>query len=163
MTGPPRRDYRAEASAEDGPGRLDVDRGVARYEGAREPHAVRHVRYHEFVALLSRGAGDLDGFRAAVDTLLAQMGDVAAHPVLIDLRRAAIPPLAEADLARALEHLRRRGPGVANKLAVITDPADRGRTDRDDAVEAVAAHMLRHVRSFRDDAAALDWLAAAED
>jgi hypothetical protein len=30
------------------------------------------------MALLSRGAGDLDGFRAAVDTLLAQKGDVAA-------------------------------------------------------------------------------------
>jgi hypothetical protein len=128
-----------------------------------EPHAVRHVRYDEFVALLSRGAGDLDGFRAAVDTLLAQTGEVAAHPVLIDLRRATIPPLAEAVLAQALEELRRRGLGMENKVAVVTDPGDGIRTDRADAAEAVAAHMLMHVRSFRDYAAALDWLSERPD
>jgi hypothetical protein len=123
-----------------------------------EPHAVRHVRYAEFMALLSRGAGDLDGFRAAVDTLLTQMGDVAAQPVLIDLRRATIPPLPEATLAQALEHLRRRGLGVKNKVAVVTDRADRVRTDRADAAEAVAAFLLMQVRSFRDYGDALDWL-----
>ena len=131
--------------------------------GPTSGHVIRHIRYEEFVALKSEGAGDFDGFLAAVDALLAQMGEVAAHPVLIDLRRATIPPLAEAVLARALEHLRRRGLGVTNKVAVVTDPADRVRTDRADAVEAVAAHRLMHVRSFRDYAAALDWLAAAED
>ena len=126
-------------------------------------HMIRHIRYQEFVALKSQGAGDFDGFLAAVDALLAQMGDVAAQHVLVDLRRATIPPLPEALLARALEHLRRLGLGVKNKVAVVTDPGDGVRTDRADAAEAVAAHMLMHVRSFRDYAAALDWLAAAED
>ena len=65
-------------------------------------HVIRHVRYEEFVALISEGAGDLDGFQAAADALLAQMGGVAAQHVLVDLRRATIPPLPEALLARTL-------------------------------------------------------------
>ena len=77
-----------------------------------------------FVALKSEGAGDFDGFLAAIDALMEQMGDVAAHHVLIDLRRATIPPLPEALLAHALEHLRRQGLGVKNKVAVVTDPGD---------------------------------------
>ena len=121
-------------------------------------HVIRQVRYEEFVALISEGAGDLDGFQAAADALLAQMGDVAAQHVLVDLRRATIPPLPEALLARALEYLRRRGLGVKNKVAVVTDPGDGVRTDRADAAEAVAAFLLMQVRSFRDYAAALDWL-----
>ena len=96
-------------------------------------HMIRHIRYEEFVALKSEGAGDFDGFLAAVDALVEQMGDVAAHHVLVDLRRATIPPLPEALLARALSHLRGRGLGVKNKVAVVTDPADGVRTDRADA------------------------------
>ena len=65
-------------------------------------HVIRHVSYQDFVALKSEGAGDLDGFQAAADALLAQMGDVAAQHVLVDLRRATIPPLPEALLARTL-------------------------------------------------------------
>jgi hypothetical protein len=127
-------------------------------------HVIRHMRYEEFVALKSEGAGDFDGFLAAVDALRAQMGEnVAAQHVLVDLRRATIPPLPEATLARALEHLRRLGLGVKNKVAVVTDPADGVRTDRADAAEAVAAFLRMQVRSFCDYAAALDWLAAAED
>jgi hypothetical protein len=125
-------------------------------------HVIRHVRYADFVALKSEGAGDLDGFQAAVDALLAQMGDVAAQPVLVDLRRATIPPLPEAFLARALEQLRRRGLGVKNKVAVVTDPGDGVRTDRADAAEAVAALLRMQVRSFRDYGAALDWLSEAD-
>ena len=121
-------------------------------------HVIRHIRYAEFVALKSAGAGDFDGFLAAVDALLAQMGDVAAHHVLVDLRRASNPPLPEATLARALEHLRRQGLGVKNKVAVVTDPADEVRADRADAAEAVAAFLRMQVRSFRDYGAALDWL-----
>jgi hypothetical protein len=121
-------------------------------------HVIRHVRYEEFVALKSEGAGDFDGFLAAVDALLAQMGDVAAQDVLVDLRHATVPPLPEAILARALEHLRRRGLGVENKIAVVTDPADRDRTDRANAAEAVAAFLRMQVRSFRDYGDALDWL-----
>ena len=125
-------------------------------------HMIRHIRYEEFVALKSEGAGDFDGFLAAVDALVEQMGDVAAHHVLVDLRRATIPPLPEALLARALEHLRRRGLGVKNKVAVVTDPADRDRTDRADAAEAVAAFLGMQVRSFRDYGAALDWLSEGD-
>ena len=125
-------------------------------------HVIRHVRYEEFVALISEGAGDLDGFQTAVDALLAQMGDVGAAHVLVDLRRATIPPLPEAVLARAPEHLRRLGLGVKNKIAVVTDLTDRDRTDRADAAEAVAAFLGMQVRSFRDYGAALDWLSEAD-
>ncbi len=125
-------------------------------------HVIRHIRYEEFVALKSEGAGDMDGLQAALDALLAQTGDVTAHHVLVDLRRATIPPLPEAVLARALEHLRRQGLGVKNKVAVVTDPADRVRTDRVDAAEAVAAFLRMQVRSFRDYGAALDWLSEAD-
>ena len=125
-------------------------------------HVIRHVRYEEFVALISEGAGDLDGFQAAADALLAQMGDVAAQHVLVDLRRATIPPLPEALLARALEYLRGQGLGVKNKVAVVTDPGDRARTDRADTAEAVAAFLRMQVRSFRDYGAALDWLSEAD-
>jgi hypothetical protein len=125
-------------------------------------HVIRHIRYEEFVALISEGAGDLDGFEAAADALLAQMGDVAAQHVLVDLRRATIPPLPEALMARALEYLRRRGLGVKNKVAVVTDPGDRARTDRADTAEVVAAFLRMQVRSFRDYGAALDWLSEAD-
>jgi hypothetical protein len=123
---------------------------------------IRHVRYEEFVALKSQGAGDFDGFLAAVDALLAQMGDVASHHVLVDLRRATVPPLPEALLARALEHLRQLGLGVKNKVAVVTDPADAVRTDRVDAAEVVAAFLRMQVRSFRDYGGALDWLSEGD-
>ena len=49
-------------------------------------HMIRHIRYEEFVALKSEGAGDFDGFLAAVDALVEQTGDVAAHHVLVDLK-----------------------------------------------------------------------------
>ena len=37
-------------------------------------HMIRHIRYEEFAALKSQGAGDFDGFLAAVDALVEQMG-----------------------------------------------------------------------------------------
>ena len=123
-----------------------------------ETPLIRQIRYADFVSLISRGTGDLDGVRSAVDTLLTQIGDPQAHPVLIDLRRAEIPPLPESDLAEALTYLRRRGLGVANKIAIVTDADDRIRSDRADAAEAIATHMLMRVRSFRDYGDALDWL-----
>ena len=55
-------------------------------------HMIRHIRYEEFVALKSEGAGDFDGFLAAVQALVEQLGDVAAHHVLVDLTRATNPP-----------------------------------------------------------------------
>jgi hypothetical protein len=123
-----------------------------------EPPLIRHIRYADFVSLVSRGAGDLDGLRSAVDTLLSQIGDPSAHNVLIDLRRGTLPPLPEFVLAEALTYLKRQGLGVATKVAIVTDPADRVRSDRADAAEAIAAHMLMQVRSFRDYGHALDWL-----
>ena len=57
-----------------------------------------------------------------------------------------------------LEHLRRRGMGVKNTVAVVTDPADRIRTDWADAAEAVAAFLRMQVRGFRDYGDALDSL-----
>jgi hypothetical protein len=125
-------------------------------------HLIRHIRYDEFVAMKSQGVGDFDGFLAAVDALVAQTEDVAAHHVLVDLRRASIPPMAEATMARALEHLRQLDLGVKNKVAIVTDPADEERGDRADAAEAVAAFLEMQVRSFRDYGAALDWLNEAE-
>src|SRR5262249_4354825 len=118
--------------------------------GAMEPPRIRQIRYADFVSLISRGAGDMDGLRSAVDALLSQIGDPQVHPVLIDLRRAEIPPMPERVLVEALTYLRRRGLGVANKVAIVTDAADRARSDRADAAEAIATHMLMRVRSFRD-------------
>jgi hypothetical protein len=40
--------------------------------------------------------------------------------------------------------------------------ANRDRTDRADAAEAVAAFLRMQVRSFRDHGAALDWLSEAD-
>jgi hypothetical protein len=57
-----------------------------------------------------------------------------------------------------MEHMRRQGLGVKNKVAVVTDPADEVRADRADAAEAVGAFLRMQVRSFRDYGAALDWL-----
>lgn len=125
-------------------------------------HVIRQIRYEEFVALKSQGVGDFDGFLAAVDALLSQTEDVAAHHVLVDLRRASVPPLPEATLARALEHMRQLGLGVKNKVAIVTDPADEVPGDRADAAEAVAAFLQLQVRGFRDYGSALDWLNEAE-
>ena len=78
--------------------KMDSGRGIM---GPPIGQMIRHIRYEEFVALKSEGAGDFDGFLAAVETLVEQMEDVAAHHVLVNLRRASIPPLPEALLARA--------------------------------------------------------------
>jgi hypothetical protein len=73
-----------------------------------EPPLIRHVRYEDFVALISGGAGDLEGFRAALDALVRHMGCLHFHHVLLDLRRAAIPPLPEAVLVQAMSDTPRR-------------------------------------------------------
>jgi hypothetical protein len=36
--------------------------------------AIRHVRYADFIALVSAGARDLEGFRRAIDELVRDMG-----------------------------------------------------------------------------------------
>jgi hypothetical protein len=134
--------------------------GRAAYDGAMTTPAIRHVRYADFIALTSEGAGTLEGFRSAVDTLVAQMGDVHAHHVLIDLRHATIPPLPAAVLVEALEHLRRRGVGVLDRVAIVVDRDDAARTLRLVEVEQIAATMQMRLRGFGDYGAALEWLSA---
>jgi hypothetical protein len=123
-----------------------------------EPPLIHHVRYDDFVALISGGASDLESFRAAVDALVRQMGSLHFHHVLLDLRRAAIPPLPEAVLVQAMSDLERRGLGVKNKLAIVFDPADEARADRASVAERIALEMGMQLRGFDDYAAALDWL-----
>ena len=131
-----------------------MDAGRAHYGTAdRAPdaaHPLRGIRRPE-----ERGRpGDFDGFLAAVDALMEQTKDVTAHHVLVDLSRATIPPLPEALLARALEHLRRRGLGVKNKVdgrrtptpptGVRADPGRRRRGGR--GVPADAGPQLPRLR-----------------
>ena len=115
-------------------------------------HMIRHIRYEEFVALKSEGAGDFDGFLAVVDAAGgADGGRRRPSRTGRPERGPTIPPLPEALLARVLQHLRRRGLGVKNKVAVVTDPADGlAACTWADAAEAVAAFLLMQVRSFRD-------------
>jgi hypothetical protein len=119
---------------------------------------IRHIRYEEFFALISEGAGDLNGFRSAVDMLVRQMGALQHHHILIDLRRAVIAPLPEAILVEAMNYLRSLGVGVLNRVAIVIDPADVVRSDRVQVAERIAQLMGMHVRGFQDYSEALDWL-----
>ena len=119
---------------------------------------IRHVRYEDFIALVSDGVGDLDGFRLAADTLVRQMGSLHFHHILVDLRRAVIAPLPEALLVEAMSYLRRLGVGVVNRIAFVTDPADWIRSGRVQVAERIAALMEMQLRSFQDYGEALDWL-----
>jgi hypothetical protein len=134
--------------------------GRAAYDGAMTTPAIRHVRYADFIALTSEGAGTLEGFRRAIDELVRDMGTLHAHHVLIDLRHAIVPPLPEAVLIEALEHLRRRGLGISNRLAVVIDRDDAARTLRLVALEQIAATMALNLRGFADYGVALEWLSA---
>jgi hypothetical protein len=119
---------------------------------------IRHIRIEDFVALISGGDDDLNGFRRAVDALVREMGSLHAHHVLFDLRHADVPPLPEAILVQAVSELQRRGLGVANQLAICFDPADSARADRAAVAERIALEMGLRLRAFADYAAALDWL-----
>jgi hypothetical protein len=119
---------------------------------------IRHIRYEDFYSLSSDGVGDIESFCRAVDALVAQMGRVNDHHVLLDLRDARIPPLPESLLPRALNELSRRGIGVANKVAVVFDPADSVRGLRMIQGEEIAERMGLRFRSFDDTADALEWL-----
>jgi hypothetical protein len=123
-----------------------------------QPPLIRHVRYQDFIALTSKGARDLDGFRSSIDTLVRQMGTLEHHHVLIDLRHAVVPPLHEAVLVEASTYLRARGLGVLNRIAVVVDPHDELRTERVQVAERIATLLGMHLRGFPDYAEALDWL-----
>jgi hypothetical protein len=119
---------------------------------------IRHVRYEDFYSLTSEGAGDLGSFCRSLDTLVLQMGRLSDHHVVLDLRKATIPPIDESLLSQAIDELRRRGLGVANKVAVVYDPADNVRALRFVRVEEIAVEMGVRLRTFDDTVDALDWL-----
>jgi hypothetical protein len=124
---------------------------------------IRHVRYEDFYSLECEGVGDLASFCRAVDALLRQMGSPSDHHVVMDLRHAMIPPISESVLARALHELLRRGIGVANKVAIVYDPADKVRATLFVRGEEIAAQMGVRLRSFDDTADALEWLSSPAD
>jgi hypothetical protein len=119
---------------------------------------IQHVRYDDFYSLSSDGVGDIEGFCRAVDALVRRMGSVSDHHVVLDLRRATIPPIPESLLTQALEELARRGLGVANKVAVVYDPADAERAMRMIHGEDIAVQIGLRLRSFNDITDALEWL-----
>ena len=51
-----------------------------------QPPLIRHIRYEDFIALISQGVGDLEGFRSTVDALMGQMGRLDFHHILVALR-----------------------------------------------------------------------------
>jgi hypothetical protein len=119
---------------------------------------IKHVRFADFIALASEGVTGLDGSAAAVDALLATMGGLRAHHVDFDLRHAAFGPIPGPVLIEALELLRRRGLGVDNKVAMVTDRDDIVRTDRAAAAQRIARDLGMHLRAFTDYVDALEWL-----
>jgi hypothetical protein len=119
---------------------------------------IQHVRYDDFYSLSSDGIGDIESFCRAVDALVRRMGSVSDHHVVLDLRRATIPRIAESQLTHALDELARRSIGVANKVAIVYDPADSERAMRMIHGEEIAVQMGLRLHSFDDMADALEWL-----
>jgi hypothetical protein len=124
---------------------------------------IRHVRYEDFYLLSSNGVGDVESFCRAVDALVRQMGSVSDHHVLLDLRRATIPPIPVSQLTQAMDELSRRGIGVANKVAIVYDPADAARAMLMVRGQEIAVQMGIRLRSFDDTADAIDWLSCPAD
>jgi len=119
---------------------------------------IRHVRYEDFYLLASAGVVDLAGLRAELDTLVREMGNPEAHSVLLDLRFATLGPIPESALIEALAELRRRGLGVANRVAIVADPDDVVRWGRAQDAERTAARGGLALRTFSEYDEALDWL-----
>ena len=119
---------------------------------------IHHVRYDEFISLVSDGVRDLDGFRAAVDALVEQARPLHYHPILMDLRQAPLGPLPEVLLVEAASYLHRKGIGVKNRAAIVADSADSVRRERLAVAERIAAVMGMNLRCFGDYGEALDWL-----
>jgi hypothetical protein len=122
------------------------------------PPLIRHVRHEDFFALLHGGAADLERFGQALDALLAEMGPPHHHHVLFDLRGAAAGPLPEVVLIQAVEEVRRRGIGAANRLAILADTDDWRRWERIQSAEGIAAVQGLRIRGFVAYDEALDWL-----
>jgi hypothetical protein len=124
---------------------------------------IRHVRYEDFYSLSSDGVGDIESFCRAVDALVRQMGSVSDHNVLMDLRHATIPPIPVQQLSQAMGELALRGIGVANKVAVVYDPADAARATLMVQGEEIATQVGLRLRSFDDTADALEWISSPAD
>jgi hypothetical protein len=90
------------------------------------------------------------------------MGSVCDHHVLLDLRRATIPPIPESELTHAIDELARRGIGVANKVAIVYDATDAVRAMMMVRAREIAVQMGIRLRSFDDTADALDWLSSTD-
>ena len=86
------------------------------------------------------------------------MGSLEFHHILMDIRHATLPPLPEALAVQVVTDLKRRGIGVANKVAVVVNPDDEARADRIKLFEAIATHMGVRLRCFVDYGDALDWI-----
>jgi hypothetical protein len=127
-----------------------------------QPITIRHIRYEDFIAVSSAGEPDLDAVRSAVDAIVRRMGDVARHDVVVDLRRAVLPPLPEPVLGEALECLRRAGLGVRNRVAVVISPHDLERLGRMRRIERIAGSLGMALGMFDDYGDALDWLSEAD-
>jgi hypothetical protein len=119
---------------------------------------IRHVRYEDFISLVTEGVSDLNDFKSAADTLVRQMGTLHYHNILVDLRHAVIAPLAEDLLVEAMSYLRDLGLGVLNRIAFVTAPADEARSKRVQTAERIALLLGMRVRGFQDYSQALDWL-----
>src|SRR4051812_790330 len=119
---------------------------------------IRHVRYEDFIAVLSDGVHDLRDFQEVIDTLVRQMGTLHYDHVLVDLRGAPLPPLPEAIMVEVMSYLRRMNLGVLNRTAFVTDPDDKTRTERVHSAEGIAQLLGMHMRGFEDYSEALDWL-----
>jgi hypothetical protein len=119
---------------------------------------VRHIRYEDFYSLSTDEVGGIESFCGALDALVAQMGRVRDHHVVVDLRYAKLPPIPESLVAQVLNELSRRGFGVDNKVAVVFDPADSVRGLRMIQGEEIAERMRLRLRSFDDTGDALEWL-----
>src|SRR5262249_28638081 len=119
---------------------------------------IRHVRYEDFIAVLSGGASDLRDFQETVDTIVRQMGPLHHHHVLVDLRGATIAPLPQVTMVEALNYLRRVGLGVSNRIAFVAGVGDEVRMERLKLAEAITRQMGMHFRAFEAYEEALDWL-----
>lgn len=120
--------------------------------------AVRHVRYEDFIALISGGVGEIANFRTVIDKLVVEMGTLCHHNLLIDLRNAMVSPVPESALSEALTYMHDLGFGVQNKVAVLSSIDDTIRTERMQTAINIGTLLGMDVEHFHDYEQALEWL-----
>jgi hypothetical protein len=119
---------------------------------------VRHVRYEDFFAVVSDGIDTLEHGRDQVDRFVRDLGDLKYHHVLLDLRHATIGPVAEPVLVELARHMKGRGLGVQNRLAMLIHHDDEERAERGHVFVRITTLMGMHVALFTSYQDALDWL-----